>query len=90
MCCVTRMLAMLLFVPNPTNALPTSPFCVRFQAPAPQPAAEEVADMRARICAGMKRYFHTKQTEGLLSNRVRATAQSLAAAWRLLALSLLR
>jgi hypothetical protein len=44
------------------------------QAPAPQPAAEEVADMRARICAGMKRYFHTKQTEGLLSNRVRRTA----------------
>ena len=26
--------------------------------------------MRARICAGMKRYFHTKQTEGLLSNKV--------------------
>jgi hypothetical protein len=36
--------------------------------------------MRARICAGMKRYFHTKQTEGLLSNRVRATAQSSLAA----------
>lgn len=30
--------------------------------------------MRARICAGMKRYFHTKQTEGLLSNRVRGAA----------------
>lgn len=28
--------------------------------------------MRVRICAGMKRYFHTKQTEGLLSNRVSA------------------
>ena len=27
--------------------------------------------MRARICAGMKRYFHTKSIEGLLSNRVR-------------------
>ena len=49
--------------------------CISFQAPAPQPAAEEVADMRARICAGMKRYFHTKQTEGLLSNRVRAAAE---------------
>lgn len=36
----------------------------------PQPEAEEVADMRARICAGMKRYFHTKSIEGLLSNRV--------------------
>jgi len=35
----------------------------------PQPEAEEVADMRARICAGMKRYFHTKSIEGLLSNR---------------------
>ena len=58
---------------NP-SALPTLPSCPHIQTPALQPAAEEVADMRARICAGMKRYFHTKQTEGLLSNRVRATA----------------
>ncbi len=26
--------------------------------------------MRARICASMKRYFHTKSIEGLLSNKV--------------------
>lgn len=27
----------------------------------------EAADMRSRICAGMKRFFHTKSMEGLLS-----------------------
>ena len=33
--------------------------------------AGEAADMRARIYAGMKRFFHTKSTQGLLSNAVR-------------------
>jgi hypothetical protein len=36
--------------------------------------------MRARICAGMKRYFHTKQTEGLLSSKVTVEAQGQLAA----------
>ena len=27
--------------------------------------------MRVRICVGMKRYFHQKNVEGLLSNAVR-------------------
>lgn len=31
----------------------------------------ELADMRSRICAGMKRFFHTKSMEGLLSRAVR-------------------
>ena len=37
----------------------------------PEPTAEELADMRVRICVGMKRYFHQKNVEGLLSNAVR-------------------
>ncbi len=38
--------------------------------------------MRARICAGMKRYFHTKSTEGLLSNRVEGLVLTVADADR--------
>lgn len=30
-----------------------------------------MADMRGRICIGMKRYFYSKNVEGLLSNAVR-------------------
>lgn len=30
----------------------------------------ELADMRARICIGMKRYFYSKNVGGLLSNSV--------------------
>ena len=30
----------------------------------------ELADMRARICIGMKRYFYSKNAGGLLSNSV--------------------
>jgi hypothetical protein len=40
------------------------------QVDTPEPTAEELADMRARICVGMKRYFHGKNVEGLLSNAV--------------------
>lgn len=43
------------------------------QVPQPEEdevAEDEVADMRARIYAGMKRYFHTKSNAGLLSHRV--------------------
>ena len=40
------------------------------QVDTPEPTAEELADMRVRICVGMKRYFHGKNVEGLLSNSV--------------------
>ena len=36
-----------------------------------EPTPTELADMRARICIGMKRYFYRKNIEGLLSNSVR-------------------
>ena len=51
------------------------------QVDTPDPTAEELADMRVRICVGMKRYFHQKNVEGLLSNSVRAP---LGCEWRLL------
>jgi hypothetical protein len=31
---------------------------------------EELAEARSRLAAGLKRYFHGKRMEGLLSNRV--------------------
>ncbi len=49
--------------------------CLRKQVDTPDPTAEELADMRVRICVGMKRYFHQKNVEGLLSNSVRPPAE---------------
>ena len=44
------------------------------QAGGVQLTAEELADARCRLAAGLKRYFHGKRTQGLLSSQVSAEA----------------
>jgi hypothetical protein len=43
-------------------------------AQAPDPDEEEVAEARVRLLASMKRYFHSKRADGLLSSKVGLSA----------------
>lgn len=58
----------------PTNHshLPLPPLNRSASGPSALVSADALAEMRSRLIAGLKRYFHSKRMEGLLSGQVGA------------------